>query len=61
MVDLCIRLLPGRAIAQPDDGIKVRSRSFAFMAGLKRGIKVGIQGSGRVLSKHSDDGVWLAS
>ena len=61
MVDLCIRLLPGRAIAQPDDCLKVRSPSFAFMAGLKRRIKVGIQGSGCVLSKHTDDGVWLAS
>ena len=61
MVNLCICLLPGRTIAQPDDGIKVRSRSFALTAGLKRRIDVGIQGSDCVLSEHTDDGVWFAS
>jgi hypothetical protein len=60
-VDLGIRLLPSRAIAQPGDGLKVRSAAFALPAGLESGVHIGVQGSRRSLRQHSDDRVGLAS
>src|SRR5229473_8116139 len=59
-VDLRISLLPGRAVAQPRDDVKIRSSAFALAAGLERSVYIGVQGSCRILGKHADDNVGLA-
>ena len=42
-IDLGICLLPGRAVAQPHDGVKIRCLALALAARLKRRIQIGIQ------------------
>jgi hypothetical protein len=41
-VDLSVRLLPGRAIAQPGNGLNVGSVPLTLGTELERGIDVGI-------------------
>src|ERR1700679_1619851 len=59
-VDLCIRLLPGRAIAKPGDDFKDSAGALSFAARLERGINARVDRSSSVLGQYADHRIRLA-
>jgi hypothetical protein len=59
-IDLCIRFLPGRAIAKPGNDFKDSTSALSLAARLERGVNGSVYRSSSVSGQYADNRVRLA-